>query len=95
MEASHKDGNRLNNNLENLEWKTHESNIADKFKHGTMVMGEQVWNSKLKDFQIPEIKALAANGNSASFIASHYNVSDSLIRGILNGKRWRHVGGAL
>lgn len=94
LEATHKDGNRLDNRLDNLEWKTHASNIADKFEHGTMVMGEQVWNAKLKEFQIPEIKALASNGNSSRFIASQYGVSDTLIRKILKGERWCHVGGA-
>ena len=34
-EAAHKDGRRLNNRLDNLEWKLKEHNEADKKLHGT------------------------------------------------------------
>lgn len=39
LEAAHLDGDRLNNNADNLAWKTHLENIRDKYDHGTMFYG--------------------------------------------------------
>jgi hypothetical protein len=37
----HIDGNKLNNNLDNLQYKTQKENIHDKYKHGTMFRGKK------------------------------------------------------
>lgn len=38
-EASHLNGDRADNHLSNLAWKTHLENIRDKYEHGTMYYG--------------------------------------------------------
>src|SRR5262249_27903182 len=45
LEAAHLDGDRSNNRVENLAWKTHAENIADKAGHGTVRKGEGIVNS--------------------------------------------------
>lgn len=36
MEACHDDGDPSNNRIENLRWDTHQSNLHDKYRHGTI-----------------------------------------------------------
>ncbi len=91
MEAAHKDGNRLNNRIENLVWKTHQQNIADKVAHGTQLRGSDIVGSKLVESQVLEIKSLVASGSPKSHVASRFGVSDSLVRLIVKGKRWSHL----
>lgn len=38
--AAHENGNRRDNRLSNLRWKTLKDNIADKVRHGTLRMGD-------------------------------------------------------
>jgi hypothetical protein len=41
MECAHDDGNRANNRLANLAWKTPTANNADKRRHGTVMIGDK------------------------------------------------------
>lgn len=36
LEVCHNDGNRANNNLENLRYDTHQANMDDKYRHGSV-----------------------------------------------------------
>ncbi len=47
--------------------------------------------AKLRPEQVKEIKALLIQGLSAPKIGAMYNVTRACIRGILNGKSWRHI----
>lgn len=68
-EVNHKDGNRQNNNVSNLEWVTHAENIEDCFKRGTHVSLRDLTGDKnpnygnrtlsIKYAQFPELATLA------------------------------------
>jgi hypothetical protein len=96
--VNHKDGNRCNNNLDNLEWVTYSENHI----HAHRVLGRKLSgnainmvngkykreghpSSKLNEKQILEIKNSKLTGIELSNI---YNVSRSLISMIKNNKRW-------
>ena len=91
--ALHKDGNRLNNNVENLYWGTPKQNGEDMIRHGTVarLQGETNGRAKLTEADIYKIRELRLTGMLQKEIAALFGVSHSLISYILSGKSWAHV----
>lgn len=92
LEVNHKDGNKANNHLSNLEWVTGAENrthAANVLKRGH---GEGHWKTKLTADDIGEIKAKYKNGtHTKSMLAAEYKVSRSTIYGVVNGLTWKHI----
>ncbi|EAA7987469.1 endodeoxyribonuclease [Salmonella enterica] len=93
--VNHIDGNKLNNNVCNLEWVTSSENQLHAYKNKLKepVSGERHTNSKLTKYDVVEIKRLDSIGIKRCEIAKIFNVDKSLISLILNGKAWRHENG--
>lgn len=53
--------------------------------------GEKQGSSKLKEFQVREIKEKLMSGISHSKIAEEYNVVKNTITSINRGRTWRHI----
>lgn len=60
-----------------------------------LVYGEEVWNSKLKDIDIPVIRKRAENGESYASISKDYPVEAESIARICIGELWTHLGGPI
>lgn len=90
-EVNHIDGNKLNNNVKNLEWCTRSENQLHAYKIGLQKLGEEHYNSKLKKKDIIEIRDMLDKGISHFDISKHFNVSKSLITKINNNKIWKHI----
>lgn len=88
--VNHKDGNKKNNNINNLEWVTHKQNTNHALKNGLMSCGEKRYNSKLSINDIRKIRKLI-NKESLRSIAKKFNVSHTTIYGIKTGRIWRMV----
>lgn len=92
-EINHKNGNRQDNRIENLEWVTRNENIQHAYdilcRH--RLRGTNSPQAKLNDESVREIKRLLADGNSQRSTAKKFGVCHSIIRGIHNGTRWAHV----
>lgn len=90
---NHKDGNKLNNSLDNLEWCTAKENIQHAFDTGLRVSskGENQGSSKLTAKNILEIRERLKNGEKQSAIARAYNVHKATIWGIKNNITWSHI----
>ena len=56
---NHKDGNKLNNNLENLEWCTQAYNNAEAYRLGLRVVSEKTREQFMRDCHTPEIQKKA------------------------------------
>ena len=51
--------------------------------------------AKLTDDQIVEIREAVAHGSTQTDVAATFGVSQGLVSLIVNGHRWRHVGGPI
>ncbi len=92
---NHKDGDRQNTHVSNLEWCTPKENIVHAATVlGTMRYGEDNPSSKLKEAQVLAILSeysLSPRQMSQSKIAAKYGVSPTIIWAIVNKKVWRHL----
>ena len=73
---------------------THVDNMQDMLRkeRGNKPKGEKIGISKLTGSQIRTIKTLKKNGNlSQQKIAEVFNVAQSTISHIVNGRTWKHI----
>ena len=77
-QVNHKDGNKFNNNVSNLEWCTKEQNLEHAVEHSLMQRGEKRPSAKLTEKDVLEIYQLKGV-LSAKEIGEHYGVSKILL----------------
>jgi HNH endonuclease/Helix-turn-helix domain len=70
---------------------TREENMMDAHKKGRLRKGEESGTSKLKNFQIEEIRKLRKEGFTQSEIGEKMGVKGSTIAHILQGHTWKHI----
>lgn len=99
MHANHKNGNKTDSRLENLEVVTPSENA----RHALSVLGvkqnplppvrqgEKHHKAKLKDADIAEIFRLRSGGLSQQKIAAQIGIHQTGISNILRGKGWKHI----
>lgn len=81
-EVNHKDGNKLNNHVHNLEWTTSKQNKL----HCRDCIGSK--NQKITFEQANQIRKLKNEGMSNSEISKLYGIKKSQIGYIMQNKRW-------
>lgn len=92
LQVNHKNGNRLDNAVQNLEWATAQENErhkTDVLKTGNT--GSRNARAKLKEPQVVRIKKLIGLGVSGRTIAKLTRISEGSVSLIASGKTWRHV----
>lgn len=88
---NHIDGNKLNNNIANLEGMSLVDNTKHQWETGLAKRGSDCDYAVLDELQVSQIKKLLHLGYSQRSIATHYNVHRSTILNINLGNNWRHV----
>jgi exopolyphosphatase/pppGpp-phosphohydrolase len=90
--VNHKNGDKTDNSLNNLEWNTYSENHIHAHKNGLNCnKGENCGMSKLDDASVREIKNLLLQGVSNKEIASMYNVKPNTISTLKKGHTWTHI----
>lgn len=91
-EVNHIDGNKANNQLQNLEYVTHADNMRHASDYNLMkpVAGEANGQSKLLKSEVVIIKSLQSE-LSANEVAQIFGVSNVTILNIWNGRSWTHI----
>lgn len=96
----HLDGDKLNNNFDNLKWGTSKENHADMVRHGRAptahhsseckLKGTQHKNSKISDDDVRTIR-LRSKTEALKTIAMDYPISYGTVCRVARGEDWAHV----
>lgn len=106
LQVNHKDGNKLNNSISNLEPGTAKDNMAHAVKTGLypfgdrngsrthvekMPRGSENTQSKITEGDVIEIRRLRASGWTLAQIADRFPINFRSVHNIVRGKTWGHV----
>ncbi len=89
-QVNHKDGNKLNNDISNLEWVSNQENRDHAVLNGLQARGAKV-SLKLSDKDVEAILNDLKAGKSQYAIAEEYAVCQQTISAINTGKTWTHL----
>lgn len=95
LACNHKDCNKLNNHIDNLEYVTNKENSKHAVMNGLYKYhpkGENHCRSKFKEKDILEIRRIYSEGNiTQKNIAEMFNVKETAIWNIIHNITWKHV----
>lgn len=93
LEVNHKNGNKQDNRLENLEFCTRSQNIVHAFKNKLAIpmRGSRNPTSKIDEIKALTIKTFLMSGIGPSEISRKFNVSINITKDISKGKTWKHL----
>ena len=91
--VNHKDGNKANNNVNNLEWVTEKENTQHAIRTGLLKMrGEDSPNCKNSEENIRHVcEMLEQNEKPISVIAKECGVTRNIVGSILFSGNWGHI----
>jgi HNH endonuclease/NUMOD4 motif len=93
LQVCHSDGNKLNNDPQNLRWGTAKENADDRAKHGQWdcQKGSEHHQAVLDEAMVAEMRRMARSGRSIKSIAAHFGQHKVTTRSAIRGITWKHV----
>lgn len=89
-EVNHKDGNKNNNKVSNLEYVTHVANLQHAHRMGLINSKNKKYNAHLTQQQVKEIRnTYSCTKEKHRDIAARYKVSRCCISELLRDKTWK------
>lgn len=88
---AHRDGDKLNNRIDNLRYCTPHENRADDVANGTRPLGSGHGSAKLTEGDVASIKVRLAEGETCAALSREFGVRAPTIAKISKGETWRHV----
>ncbi|AHK11501.1 homing endonuclease HNH [Shewanella sp. phage 1/40] len=94
--VNHKDGNKYNNHINNLEWCTVAENVQHAYDTGLHIKASGVDspNTKLSSQKVHNICASLMGGLQITSVAEIHNVSVSIVRNIKKGSCFKEITSA-
>lgn len=95
--VNHKDGDKQNNALSNLEWCTHRENMRHAYRTGLLPAppltqpGEGCRLAKLTEEKVREIRRRVAAGETQTAVARDYAVTKGAVGHIVRRDTWTHI----
>jgi len=91
LEANHKNFDRSDNRVENLEWVTRSENIKHSFRYGrNNQKGSKNGYAKLEEKDVLKIREFG-KGVKQRILAEMFSVTQCHISDIINRKIWTHI----
>ena len=93
LNVNHKDLNKENNRLDNLEWVTREENMRHASRNGRIfgATGEKHPFTTLKEHEVREMRQLFKKGKTRREISELFNTNYATVRDIIAGKSWKYL----
>jgi len=91
FEASHLNGIRNDDRLENLVWESPKENTKRKTEHGTQIRGEGHYKTNLKESDVINIIEMRKKGYKYREISKKYGIGISSVECITNKRNWKHL----
>lgn len=88
-QVNHKDGDKLNNSVENLEWCTQSENMKHSFRMSGRTTGRS--NAALTDQQVLELCELRKAGKTYYELSDVFGISYQAVHRIAVGDTYKHV----
>lgn len=92
-QVNHIDGNKSNNNVDNLEWVTAKENIFHSLNNSLQPTGERCSFSKLSQKEVDYIRNNYKKRDKifgGKALAKKFNIDESIISEIINKKIWKY-----
>lgn len=92
LQVNHIDGNKLNDNINNLEWVTRSENVKHAYETGLNHIGEDNVNSKITEETALKIcELLSSDKYTIKQIADICNTTISIVSEIKKHNTWTHI----
>lgn len=96
-EANHKNGIKMDNRIENLEWITRSENMKHAYRNGLILnlnkKGSKNGRAIVSENDIISIIKMRQEGFVLREISNKFGICISAVNNIIKGKSWRHVNG--